>query len=549
MLDLKSVYLYFLSIKKITIKSIREIFFSTNFYNKLLVSENPSRFFFYPNPHLLSPLLNHKDLLLKISKFEANYFWNNSKNENEKKNLHSFLWLNLIDRKNEKETIQKILSVWIKKYGNYKKDIWNENLLSKRAMAWISNADIILVNKEDSFQKLFLSSLIKQINFLKKNLPIISYETTKISCLASIILSGLVFKEYYNNYNFGLKELKKIINNFFDKNGFPKNRNSENLIIFLQYFILIKEWIKNAQELVPDYLNEIIEKNLVCLNSLINESKKLPLFNGTTEKNLDEFFQYLEKLNYEFDEKLKFVGQIQIIKNKKNILYFDSGEPPAHQFSRDYQSGPLSFEYFSENNKIITNCGYGRKISKKTQLISKFTSAQSTLCLNDTSVVKFQKNNLINKTYGSTISSSFRIFDINREENKTDVSITATHNAYLDKFGYLHKRLIKVFKKNGEIIGTDSLIKKKNISSDVNYSIRFHIYPGINVVQTVGGKSILLQISKNKSWVFLSEDQDLQIEKGLFLGRNKVLNNHCIVIYGNTKNQNTDIKWELRKSS
>ena len=550
MLDLKSVYLYFLSIKKITIKSIREIFFSTSFYNKLLLSQNPSRLFFYPNPYLLSPLLNHKDLLLKISKFEANYFWNDSnKSDNEKKNLHSFLWLNLIDRKNEKETIEKIVGDWIKKYGNYKKDIWNENLLSKRTMAWISNADIILGNKEDRFQKLFFSSLLKQINFLKKNLKIISYETTQISCLAAIILSGLVFKEYFNNYHFGLKELKKIINNFFDKNGFPKNKNSENLIIFLQYFILIKEWIKSAQEPVPDYIDEIIEKNLICLNSLKNESKRLPLFNGVTEKNLEEFFLYLEKLNYQFDKKLKFVGQIQIIKNKKNILYFDSGEPPLHQFSRDYQSGPLSFEYFNEDNKIITNCGYGRKISKKTQLISKFTSAQSTLCLNDTSVVKFKKNNLINKIYGPTISNSFKIFDINREENKTDISIAATHNAYLDKFGFLHKRLIKVLKKNGNIIGTDSLIKKKNTSNGANYSIRFHIYPGINVVQTVSGKSILLQISKNKSWIFLSENQDLQIEKGLFLGRNKVLNNHCIVIYGNTKNQNTDIKWELRKSN
>jgi len=90
MLDLKSVYLYFLSIKKITTKSIREIFFSTNFYNKLLLSHNPSRFFFYPNPYLLSPLLNHKDLLLKISKFEANYFWNNSKDDNEKKKSTQF---------------------------------------------------------------------------------------------------------------------------------------------------------------------------------------------------------------------------------------------------------------------------------------------------------------------------------------------------------------------------------------------------------------------------------------------------------------------------
>ena len=34
--------------------------------------------------------------------------------------------------------------------------------------------------------------------------------------------------------------------------GLSKNRNSESLIIFLQYFILIKEWIKNAQEVIPE---------------------------------------------------------------------------------------------------------------------------------------------------------------------------------------------------------------------------------------------------------------------------------------------------------
>ena len=91
MLYLKGVYIYLLSLQKITAKYIKEIFFSTTFYNKLLLSEIPSRFFFYPNPHLLSPLLNHKDSLIKISKFEANYFWMVSKDNNEMKNLHGFL--------------------------------------------------------------------------------------------------------------------------------------------------------------------------------------------------------------------------------------------------------------------------------------------------------------------------------------------------------------------------------------------------------------------------------------------------------------------------
>ena len=52
------------------------------------------------------------------------------------------------------------------------------------------------------------------------------------------------------------------------------------------------------------------------------KNKNLPLFNGTTEKNLDSFLIYLSKLNYIFDKKLKFVGQIQIIKNKKKYTLF-----------------------------------------------------------------------------------------------------------------------------------------------------------------------------------------------------------------------------------
>ncbi len=549
MLYAKGVYLYYLSLKKLGFKFLKEFFFSTSFYNKLLKSNIPKRFFFYPNPYLLSPLLNHKSFLFKISNEDIEFFWENNSKNSEEKSIHSFLWLNLIDRKNESKIIQKLIEEWITKYGNYTKNVWDENLTSKRIISWISNAEIISDNTEKEFQEVFFSSLIKQINFIKKNFKSILYETSKIASISAIILSGLVFKEYYNNYNFGLKELKKIISTFFDKNGFPKNRNSENLIIFLQYFILIKEWIKIAQEPVPDYLTEMIEKNLICLNSLKNSTKKLPLFNGVTEKNFNNFFEYLNKLNYQSNKDLNNVGEIQIIKNKKITLYFESGEPPPQQLSRDYQSGPLSFEYVSNDTKVITNCGYGRKISKKIQLLSKITSAQSTLCLNDTSVVKFKKNSLINKAYGSTINNTFKISDVIREENKNTITVSATHNAYLDRFGYLHKRLIQIDKKDNNISGTDYLIKKKNKKDNCDFSIRFHIYPGISLVKTLGGKSILLQIDKKNSWVFESENADVQIEKSLFFAKNKILNNNCIVIYGKTNNDNTNVKWKIKKSN
>ena len=548
MIRFKSIYIYFLAIKKVLIRSLKELFFGSNYYNKLLDTDVPSSFLFNPNPYLLSPFLNHKDLLIKISNEDVRNFRISLFENKEKKSIHNFLWLNLIDRKNENEIIQKIIGEWIKKYSKYTKGIWDEDLTSLRVISWISNADLILNTNDKDFNKSFYKNIIRQTNFVKKNINNLNDENKKISSISLLVLSGLVFKEYYVYYKIGLKELKKFIEDYFDENGFPKNRNFENLLTFVQYFILIKEWIKNAQEVVPEYLENIVEKNLVCLNSVNNPLKKLPLFNGSTDKSLSNFFLYLDKLNYSSKKNLKSVGQVQIVKNKKTALYFDSGEPPNYQLSKDYQSGPLSFEYSSDKDKIITNCGYGRRISKKFQILSKFTSGQSTLCIDDTSVVKFKKSNLINKAYGSTISNSFKIFDVERKEDKINIVISATHNAYLEKFGYLHKRKINFFKKSNSIEGSDYLIKK-NEGINVGFSIRFHLYPGINTVRTLSGKSILLQTNGNKSWVFSSDELAIDLEKSLFFGRNKALKNKCIVIYGKTMSQDVNVNWKLKKAS
>ena len=290
MLYFKNVYIYFLSLKKIILKKFIEFFFSTKYYNKSLETKIPSRFFFYPNPYLLSPLVNHSEALYKISKDNANINWDDIDKNKEKNKIHNFLWLNLVDRKNNPEIIQKIIFDWSIKYGNYKKEVWNNNSINLRTISWISNAEIILNNNDKSFEKLFLKCLLKQINFIKKNVNN-TEDNKRIASISTIILSGLVFREYYYNFKFGIKELKRLIDNFFDKNGFPKNRNCENLLTFLQYFILIKEWIKQGQEIIPEYLEEIIEKNLVCLNSFKNSSNKLPLVNGATEKNLERFLE------------------------------------------------------------------------------------------------------------------------------------------------------------------------------------------------------------------------------------------------------------------
>ncbi len=86
MIRLKNIYIYFLAVKKILIRTIKEFFFGSNYYNKLLDTETPSSFLFNPNPYLLSPFLNHKDSLIKISNEDVrNFRINLFKNKEKKK--------------------------------------------------------------------------------------------------------------------------------------------------------------------------------------------------------------------------------------------------------------------------------------------------------------------------------------------------------------------------------------------------------------------------------------------------------------------------------
>jgi len=551
MLIFKAVYFYFLAVKIILVRFLKNIFFSTNYYNKSLKTKLPEQLYFYPNPLLLSSFINQKIFTFKLSKINVDTFWNDFESQKEEEDLNSFFWLNLINRKNDTLIIQQIIFIFIKNNIKYKKKNWDNSNISKRILAWILNADIILNNTDKNFKKIFFNSIIIQVNHLKKNINFENDPVKKIEIISAIILSGLVFKEYNSNFEIGIKVLKNTIEDFFDNDGCPVNGNIYDLVQCSKFLVLIKECCRDAQEYIPDYLDDIVDKLIDCLYSLKTPTNKNPLFNGASEFRIDGYLEYLSGLEYKSSNIINKINQIYVARGKKNLLFFDIGSPPKKKYSKNYQSGPLSFEYFVDNNKIITNCGFGNKISKKAELISRLTSAQSTLCLNDSSVVKFEKNNLINDAFGATITSAFKVFDINIDDTNNLATLSAKHNAYENNFNYIHQRIIKIDKANSNLSGQDKLIAaSENKKLQNMYSIRFHLYPGINAVQTMGKNSILIKVEKNKSLIFTTNGDNLILEKSIFLGRNQIVNNFCITISGSLNNsENKNIDWELKKNN
>ena len=143
---LKSIYFYFLLISVNIIKIIKKTYFKTSFYNKSLKSEVPKQFYFFPNPFLLSSITPYKNFSFDVDDFDPYQFLKKKTTRKEERNIHNFIWLNLINRKNNSLVIQKIITVWIFKNSTYQDLIWENSVTSLRIEDRHEVTEIILNN-------------------------------------------------------------------------------------------------------------------------------------------------------------------------------------------------------------------------------------------------------------------------------------------------------------------------------------------------------------------------------------------------------------------
>ena len=363
--------------------------------------------------------------------------------------------------------------------------------------------------------------------------------TDKLIGCASIILVGLCYQNKKDYLLFGSNILKKISKFTLDNNGFPKSRNIKQLIFYLKYFILIREWFNESQTNVPEHIDETIYYLGQAYAFFWQNINIDPLFNGNNISNNKDFDNYLKRLGYSFKNENQDLGGYKIFKDKKICLIMDIGSTPDIKFTEDYQSGPLSFEIVSNGKKLITNCGYFKKKNKLNQL-SKSSAAQSTLIIDDNSSCKFTKINnswLIKK--GSKIIKNKTIYE------KKYWKISASHDGYLKKYKSIHEREIEYYPDQMTFIGTDKIIKKKN--HNYKFDIRFHLEPNVKLMKTLDNQTILIEL-KDEGWKFTCDNYEINIDNGLYFGnKNLYSENQNIFITGISNNEIEEINWEIRK--
>ena len=522
-------------------KKLRTLFLNSNFYDKKISKINNNSFSYRPSPHLLSSLIKYQKNRFKIEDYSLDEIWNNNNiSEKDFKNLNSFYWFFNIDLKSSKKKIQFIIKNWIDKNYKYNSKSWEFDLTAKRVIAWLSCHNFSFDDSSSDYKNTFNLMVKKQTNHLINEInKSKSLENKLIGC-ASIILMGLCYKDQKNYVSYGLDVLKKISKLTLDNNGFPKSRNIRQLVFYLKYFIIIREWFKESQISIPEYIDENIYYLGQSYNFIWQKTNYDLLFNGNNISNNQDFDNYLKRFGYKFKNENFDLGGYFVLKNKKVCLIMDAGNPPVSKFTKDYQAGTLSFEIISNKKKLISNCGYYNNNNIELNKLSKSTAVHNTLIIDDHSSCKFRK---IKNSY--FLYKAFKILKRKAIFEKNYWKVEGSHDGYLKKFSSIHEREIEFFPEQMIFIGLDKIIKKNNYN--FKFDIRFHVEPNIKLMKTQDNKSILIEL-EDEGWKFTCENFNINIDNGLYFGnKNSYIENQNIFISGISNNMVENIKWKLEK--
>ena len=522
-------------------ESFKSIYQNSNFYEKKISKTFDSSFEYKPSPHLLSSIIKYQNKKYKIEDFAIESIWQNNLSSKDYEKLNNFFWFFSLDLKSSKKTTQTVIKNWISNNSKFQEKSWEFDLTAKRIISWLSNHQLTYEDSDQEYRSTFDHMIQKQTNHLLNEIKNSKEVENKMIGCAAIILTGLAYKNEKQYLANGLNLLKSIIKSSIDNQGFPKSRSIRQLIFYLKYFIIIREWFKESQSLIPEYIDETIYYLGSSYAFIWQNIKQDIFFNGNYSSKNKEFDQYLKRFGYTFKNQINELGGYAILKNKKIILAADIGSSPNKIFSNDYQAGALSFEIFSNDKRLISNAGYYSDKNNKFNKLSKSTSVHCALTIEDYSSCNFtrhQKSLIIDR--GLKVSKKNVVYENNYWK------ISGMHDGYLIKFGTSYEREIEFYPEQMKFIGYDKLVRKSN-NKQIKFDIRFHLDPNSKVMKTQDNKSILIEIEQ-EGWKFSCDNFDINIDNGLYFGKkNSYIENQYIFISGMSNEKDQVIKWEISK--
>ncbi|MFW2851097.1 heparinase II/III family protein [Sphingomonas sp. TX0543] len=467
--------------------------------------------------------------------------------------IQSFAWLrdlsSVATRAKGAPIAEGLMARWLSAHAEkVSGTAWRPDIWGWRILFWTTHAPLILSSTDLVYRSKVLNTLARGARHLERGADKTPPGPKRIAAWCGLIAAGLLIPGGDPRRLAGEAGLARALGTALFEDGGAVNRAPDALLEIATLLAMLRECYAARRMELPDAAEAALARLIPALLGVCHADRALASWQGGGPIPAERVAQVIEATGVRA-RPLKQAREwgYQRLTGGSAVLIMDAAPPPIARVVEGGCASTLAFELSDGAARLIVNCGGGRAASSRLprELVDglRTTAAHSTLTLEDSNSTATLADGSLGKGVAEV--------ELSRQESDGAGRIEASHDGYVRRFGFLHRRQLVLTSDGRELRGEDSLLPKgrRRRAGSTPFAIRFHLGRGVEASPTADGLAAVLRVPGGALWQFRVRGDALAIEESLWIdAEGRPVATQQLVITGSADAGGASVSWALKRA-
>jgi len=469
--------------------------------------------------------------------------------------LHGFGWLRHLAATEEEEAAaaaRDFVLDWISARGIANGIAYEPEIISRRLISWIAQANMLLENLDARSYSAIMSSIAQQIVALKATWRNAQDGIPRLLSLIALVFCDLAVsghdRQLKEDQDALIEELKRQI---LDDGGHV-SRSASVLADLILDLLPLGQCFHSRGRQPPEEISTSVKTSLSFLRFMRLGDGMLARFNGVSTGSPATVATVLGYSGSDLSVPAvaKASGYARLERGD-TIIVADVGSPPPLEMATEAQAGALSFELSSRQYLVLANGGFPGPADHSWDSAARATASHNTLVLGDSSSSRLVRHSQLEAMVGGLPIRGPDLVSSNFGEDNGCAVLNAEHDGYLKRFGLVHARRLSLSPDGSVLEGLDTLKPPRGplrLKADLPYALHFHLHPDCRCVLD-DRTACRVTLPDGRLWVFSAPGASLSIEESIFYVDSAGPRPSLQIVLRGTTFGETEVHWSMRAQS
>jgi uncharacterized heparinase superfamily protein len=468
--------------------------------------------------------------------------------------LHSFAWLRdlstVATRAQAVPIAEYVMQKWLDAHADHVAEpAWRHDLIGRRILFWAAHAPLILSSADLVYRSAVLNAFARGARHIDRSADKLPVGVPRIASWCGTIAAGLLIPGGDTRCAVGEAGLAKAIEASVFEDGGTVSRSPAAQLDIVMLLTMLRECYAARRLEAPASVATTLARAVPVLLGLTHGDGGLSSWQGSAPVDAERLDRIIAATGIRARplKQARDWGYQRFVA-QKTVVIIDAAPPPIARLMRTGCASTLAFEMSDGPARIVVNCGGARAAVSQVpaEVIQglRSTAAHSTLTLADSNSTAVLADGMLGRGVAEV--------ELTREESDGASRIEASHDGYVKRFGFLHRRQLVLLSDGRELRGEDMLLPsgRRRKPGPTPFAVRFHLGLGVQVTPTADGMAALLRLPGGAAWQFRCKGATLGVESSLWIdGDGKPHSTQQLVVAGEAPAGGANVSWVLKRAT